>query len=184
MFHRVCPLFQPLFLPFRALMTVVPNRSGIHPLVEGSGRQVHPKTTTFCPVLGFTPSRQPYRAYQSQNDLEQRYSGPSVALPGWSVWHIRKRSNSKCQQKMSGRAWGNVFWHGLDASRVWPYSNPYRKRPFFSTDWWIIAFGTETGVLFSTNCEYVIAETLTDLSHQEAAMKHYRFSCAHWACPR
>ena len=51
------------------------------PLVEGPGRQVHPKTTTFSLVLGFTPSRQPYRAYQSQNDLEQRYSGPSVALP-------------------------------------------------------------------------------------------------------
>ena len=84
MFHRVCPLFQPLYLPFCALMTVVPNRSGIHPLVEGSGRQVHPKTTTFCLVLGFTPSRQPYRAYQSQNDLEQRYSSPSVRF----VWHF------------------------------------------------------------------------------------------------
>ena len=54
------------------------------PLVEGPGRQVHPKTTTFCLVLGFTPSRQPYRAYQSQNDLEQRYSSPSVRF----VWHF------------------------------------------------------------------------------------------------
>ena len=32
-------------------------------------------------VLGFTPSRQPSRAHQSRNDLEQRYSGTSVALP-------------------------------------------------------------------------------------------------------
>ena len=60
---------------------VVPNRFGIHPLVEGPGRHVHPKTTTFCLVLGFTPSRQPSRAHQSQNDLEQLYSGSTVALP-------------------------------------------------------------------------------------------------------
>ena len=52
------------------------------PLVEGPGRQVHPKTTTFCLVLGFTPSTQPSRAHQSQNDFEQRYSGPFVALQG------------------------------------------------------------------------------------------------------
>ena len=52
------------------------------PLVEGPGRQVHPKTTTFCLVLGFTPSRQPSKAHQSQNDLEQRYSSPFVAFPG------------------------------------------------------------------------------------------------------
>ena len=41
------------------------------PLVEGPGRHVHPKTTTFCLVLGFTPSGRPSRAHQSQNDLEQ-----------------------------------------------------------------------------------------------------------------
>ena len=52
------------------------------PLVEGPARPVHPKTTTFCLVLGLTPSRQPSRAYQSQNDLEQRYSSPFVAFPG------------------------------------------------------------------------------------------------------
>ena len=52
------------------------------PLVEGPGRQVHPKTTTFCLVLGFTPSTQPSRAHQSQNDFEQRYSGTSVVLQG------------------------------------------------------------------------------------------------------
>ena len=52
------------------------------PLVEGPARQVHPKTTTFCLVLGFTPSTQPSRAHQSQNDFEQRYSGPFVALQG------------------------------------------------------------------------------------------------------
>ena len=51
------------------------------PLVEGPERPVRPKTTTFCLVLGFTTSRQPSRAHQSQNDLEQHYSGPSVALP-------------------------------------------------------------------------------------------------------
>ena len=63
------------------LMAVVQNRFGIYPLVEGPARHVHPKTTTFCLVLGFTPSIQPSRAHQSQNDLEQRDSGPSVALP-------------------------------------------------------------------------------------------------------
>ena len=41
------------------------------PLVEGPGRHVHPKTTTFCLVLGFTTSGRPSRAHQSQNDLEQ-----------------------------------------------------------------------------------------------------------------
>ena len=44
------------------------------PLVEGPGRHVHPKTTTFCLVLGFTPSREACRAHHSQNDLEQGYS--------------------------------------------------------------------------------------------------------------
>ena len=52
------------------------------PLVEGPVKQVHPKTTTFCLVLGFTPSGRPSRAHQSQNDFEQRYSGTSVDLPG------------------------------------------------------------------------------------------------------
>ena len=64
-------------------MAVVQNRFGIHPLVEGSGRQVHPKTTTFCLVLGFTPSRQPSRAHQSQNDFEQLYSGPFWPPPAF-----------------------------------------------------------------------------------------------------
>ena len=68
-------------MPFCALMAVVQNRFGIYPLVEGPGRHVHPKTTTFCLVLGFTPSREACRAHQSQNDLEQLYSGPFVALP-------------------------------------------------------------------------------------------------------
>ena len=66
-------------MPFCALMAVVPNRFGIYPLVEGRRRQVHPKTTTFCLVLGFTPSGRPSRAHQSQNDLEQRFS---TALEG------------------------------------------------------------------------------------------------------
>ena len=44
------------------------------PLVEGPRRQVHPKTTTFCLVLGFTPSRQPSKTHQSQNDFEQLQS--------------------------------------------------------------------------------------------------------------
>ena len=66
-------------MPFCALMAVVPNRFGIYLLVEGRRRQVHPKTTTFCLVLGFTPSGRPSRAHQSQNDLEQRFS---TALEG------------------------------------------------------------------------------------------------------
>ena len=65
---------------------VVPNRFGIYPLVEGPGRQVYPKTTTFCLVLGFTTSTQPSKAHQSQNDLEQRTSTglqlPSTT-PSW-----------------------------------------------------------------------------------------------------
>ena len=68
-------------LLFWALRAVVQNRFGIYPLVEGPARHVHPKTTTFCLVLGFTPSGRPYRAHQSQNDLEQLYSGSFVALP-------------------------------------------------------------------------------------------------------
>ena len=52
------------------------------PLVEGPGRQVHPKTTTFCLVLGFTPSTQPSRAHQSQNDLEQGYPADSATFFG------------------------------------------------------------------------------------------------------
>ena len=54
-----------------AVAAVVQNRFGIYPLVEGPGRHVHPKTTTFCLVLGFTTSGRPSRAHQSQNDLEQ-----------------------------------------------------------------------------------------------------------------
>ena len=61
------------------------------PLVEGPGRPVHPKTTTFCPVLGFTPSGRPCRAHQSQNDLEQLYSRPSVALPVFRTCNVRKK---------------------------------------------------------------------------------------------
>ena len=80
-------------------MAVVQNRFGIHPLVEGSGRQVHPKTTTFCPVLGFTPSRQPSRAHQSQNDLEQLYSGPFWPPPVFPMCHIRK-----CPTCLPGRS--------------------------------------------------------------------------------
>ena len=45
------------------------------------------------------------------------------------------------------------------------YTNPYRIKLYFSTDWQKFGFGTEKGVLFCTNCVYVIAETLTDLSH-------------------
>ena len=48
------------------------------------------------------------------------------------------------------------------------YTNPYRIKLYFSTDWQKFGFGTEKGVLFCTKCEDVIAETLTDLSHQEA----------------
>ena len=61
------------------------------PLVEGPGRPVHPKTTTFCPVLGFTPSGRPCRAHQSQNDLEQLYSRPFVALPVFRTCNVRKK---------------------------------------------------------------------------------------------
>ena len=38
-------------------------------------------------VLGFTPSERPSRAHQSQNDLEQLYSGSFVAIPVLSVAH-------------------------------------------------------------------------------------------------
>ena len=73
------------------LMAVVQNRFGIYPLVEGARRQVHPKTTTFCPVLGFTPSREAYRADQSQNDLGQLYSGTLVAPPVFLTFNVRMK---------------------------------------------------------------------------------------------
>ena len=71
----------PIVMPFCAYKAVVQKRFGIHPLVEGPGRPVHPKTTTFCPVLGFTPSTQPSRAHQSQNDLEQGSPAAKIAKP-------------------------------------------------------------------------------------------------------
>ena len=74
------------------LMAVVQNRFEIYPLVEGPAGQVHPKTTTFCPVLGFTPSIQPSRAHQSQNDLGQLYSGPSVAPPVFPTYNVRTKN--------------------------------------------------------------------------------------------
>ena len=74
------------------LMAVVPNRFGIYPLVEGHARHVHPKTTTFCLVLGFTPSGRPSRAHQSQNDLGQLYSGPSVAPPVFPTYNVRTKN--------------------------------------------------------------------------------------------
>ena len=74
------------------LMAVVQNRFGIYPLVEGPARHVHPKTTTFCLVLGFTPSIQPSRAHQSQNDLGQLYSGPSVAPPVFPTYNVRTKN--------------------------------------------------------------------------------------------
>ena len=86
------------------------------PLVEGPGRQVHPKTTTFCLVLGFTPSRQPSRAHQSQNDLEQRYSAPSLALPGSLCGTFRPVSPSRfsgliyCMQCLYGNR-GRISGH-------------------------------------------------------------------------
>ena len=105
------------------------------------------KLADFAAFGETTPSRRPSKAHRSPNDLGQRYSGPFWPPPVFPMCHIRKKNglsrtfsswcvtsgrdqNSKCQQKMSGRAWGNVFWHGLDASRVWPYPNPYWKRFF------------------------------------------------------
>ena len=47
------------------------------PPPEVPGRPVNPKTRQKVVVLGFTPSGRPYRAHQSQNDLEQLlYSNP------------------------------------------------------------------------------------------------------------
>ena len=57
--------------PFCALIAVVQNRFGIYPLVEGPGRPVYPKTTTFCLVLG------------------QLYSGTYVALQSGLCGTIR-----------------------------------------------------------------------------------------------
>ena len=73
------------------LMAVVQNRFGIYPLVEGPARHVHPKTTTFCLVLGFTPSGRPSRAHQSQNDLGQLYSATSVAPPVFLTCNVRMK---------------------------------------------------------------------------------------------
>ena len=71
----------PIVMPFCAHKAVVQKRFGIYPLVEGPGRHVHPKTTTFCLVLVFTPSIQPSRAHQSQNDLEQGSPAAKIAKP-------------------------------------------------------------------------------------------------------
>ena len=96
---------------FLCTHTVIQNRFGIYPLVEGPGRQVHPRTTTFCLVLGFTPSGRPSRAHQSQNDFEQRYSGTSVDLPGpvspppvFLIYHIRKPRDRTHPVKLYHRA--------------------------------------------------------------------------------
>ena len=78
------------------LMAVVQNRFGIYPLVEGPARHVHPKTTTFCLVLGFTPSGRPSRAHQSQNDLEQLYSGTLVAPPVFLTFNVRMKIGLPC----------------------------------------------------------------------------------------
>ena len=86
------------------------------PLVEGPARQVHPKTTTFCLVLGFTPSTQPSRAHQSQNDFEQLYSAPSLALPGSLCGTFRPVSPSRfsgliyCMQCLYGNR-GRISGH-------------------------------------------------------------------------
>ena len=42
------------------------------PLAECTPGHINPRTTQKSVVLGFAPSRRPYRASQSQNDLEQR----------------------------------------------------------------------------------------------------------------
>ena len=87
-------------MPICALMAVVQNRFGIHPLVEGPARHVHPKTTTFCLVLGFTPSGRPTMAHQSQNDLGQLYSrhlcGRCVVQISLDQNHLPRSSASQC----------------------------------------------------------------------------------------
>ena len=124
-------------------MAVVPNRFGIYPLVEGPGRHVYPKTTTFCLVLGFTPSREACRAHQSQNDLEQlsperpgaasgRGGDVGEAKGAWakgSAWGAEKvvgrgegRGAAGRWRGLSVRAWGEargerrVGWRG---TRPW-----------------------------------------------------------------
>ena len=42
------------------------------PLAECTPGHINPRTTQKSVVLGFAPSRRPYKASQSQNDLEQR----------------------------------------------------------------------------------------------------------------
>ena len=73
------------------------------PLVEGSAGQVYPKTTTFCPVLGFAPSRQPSRAHQSQNDLEQRYSGTLCGGMPSKRLHLKEGSFWECARSHPSR---------------------------------------------------------------------------------
>ena len=85
------------------------------PLVEGPGRHVHPKTTTFCLVLGFTPSTQPSRAHQSQNDFEQlsperpgagRAAGRRRGAARGSAWGGRQRGRRRlCPRETHGRPW-------------------------------------------------------------------------------
>ena len=58
------------------------------PPPEVPGRPVNPKTRQKVVVLGFTPSRRPSRAHQSQNDLEQRPPGRESA-PGNARQHAK-----------------------------------------------------------------------------------------------
>ena len=57
------------------------------PPPEVPGRPVNPKTRQKVVVLGFTPSRRPSRAHQSQNDLEQRPPGRPAPLPAAETGH-------------------------------------------------------------------------------------------------
>ena len=109
------------------LMAVVQNRFGIYPLVEGPARHVHPKTTTFCPVLGFTPSGRPSRAHQSQNDLGQLYSGLSVAPPVFLTCNVRNCLNALLySQDSCSKSWrsGQVYEKRMTSKSLGLFSHP------------------------------------------------------------
>ena len=70
------------------------------PPPEVPGRPVNPKTRQKVVVLGFTPSRRPSRAHQSQNDLEQRPPGRKSA-PG-KARLPRKAASRRCPRRRQG----------------------------------------------------------------------------------
>ena len=102
------------------------------PLVEGPGRQVHPKTTTFCLVLGFTPL---YTALQGTSIPKRfgttlfrapklHYSAPFVTLPTLFC-HFPASTPASAKTSMLPGSHPSIR-KGVSASRCPPQHPPRR----------------------------------------------------------